>query len=164
MRKALMLVASAALLAGPLSLLPAAAQSGDNRENAPPPPPPAASQPRAGNQMLDEMNARIAHIKAALKLSPDQEKMWGDLEGALHELANKHLERVKAMRERDRADRDRKAPIPLVDEWRFRADMFGERAGKLKMLADAATPLCGTLKDWQKDRFFDLLQPIADNW
>ena len=155
MRKFLMLVATAALLAGPLLLLPTAAQSDEDR-----PPPPAAIQPR--NPMLDEMNAKIAYIMGELRLSPDQEKMWPDLEGALHELAKKHVERVMAMR--DRAERERKAPVGLVEEWHHRADMFGERAAKLKMLADAAAPLYGTLKEWQKDRFFDWIEPIADNW
>ena len=161
MRKALILVASAALLAGPLFLLPAAAQSGDREDR---PLPPAAAQPPAANQMLDEMNERIAHIKARLRLSPEQEKMWPDLEAALHELAKRHAERVTAMRERERAERERKAPIGLLEEWRYRADMFGERAAKLKFLADAAEPLYATLKDWQKDRFFDLIEPVAENW
>ena len=153
MRKFLMLVATAALLAGPLLLLPTAAQSDEDR-----PPPPAAIQPR--NPMLDEMNAKIAYIKGELRLSPDQEKMWPDLEGALHELAKKHVERVMAMSERA----ERKAPMGLVEDWHHRADMFGERAAKLKMLTDAAAPLYGTLKEWQKDRFFDWIEPIADNW
>jgi len=162
MRKALMLVASAALLAGSLFALPAAAQVGGGREDGPPPP--AAVKPVAGNRMLDEMKERIGHIKVQLRLSPDQEKMWPDLEGALFELAKKHAESVMAMRERDRADRDRKAPLGLVEEWRHRVDTFGERAAKLKMLADASEPLYGSLKDWQKDRFYDLIEPIAENW
>ena len=159
MRKALMLVTSIVLLAGPLFLIPTAAQSDEPGKDVPPPA--VATKPPVANPMLDELNAKIAYIKAELRLSPDQEKMWPPFEGVLQELAKKRVERVMAMRERDR---ERKGPSGLIEEWHQRADMFGDRAAKLKILADAGGPLYGTLKDWQKGRFFDWIEPIADNW
>jgi hypothetical protein len=91
-------------------------------------------------------DARIAALKAGLKLTPDQEKNWPALEKALRD-------RVSARAER-RADRVKaERPKDPVERLQRRAERMTERGTALKQLADAAAPLYQSLDDGQKRRF-----------
>jgi hypothetical protein len=105
-------------------------------------------------------DARIAALKAGLRLTAEQEMLWPPVEGALKELAAKRVERhqeFRAQREERRAERradreDRTPPNP-IERLRKGADRMTETGAGLKKLADATEPLYNTLDDAQKRRF-----------
>lgn len=116
-------------------------------------------------------DARIAAVKAGLKLNPDQEKLWSPLESAVRDFAKLRFERANARMDarQDRADGDRgggrdAARAPDADQGqgrrdfdpvarlRERAETMGTTAAALKRIAEAADPLYKTLDDGQKRR------------
>jgi hypothetical protein len=103
-------------------------------------------------------DARIAGLKAGLRLSAEQEKLWPQVETALKELSAKHIERREEHRaqrdqRRERADRDepRERPSP-IERLRKGADRMSEVGADLKQLADATEPLYQSLDESQKRR------------
>ena len=103
-------------------------------------------------------DARIAGLKAGLKLNADQEKHWPAVETAIRELAKERADRAAAGREaRASANAQHSAPDAL-DRLRRGADAMSTRAASLKKLADAAEPLYKSLDDGQKRRFAVLLR------
>jgi hypothetical protein len=98
-------------------------------------------------------DARIAALKAGLRLTPEQERNWPAVEAAIRDAAKQRADR---MRERAaRADERRKAlaSADLIERLRGRADAMTETASSLKRLADASEPLYRSLDDDQKRRF-----------
>jgi hypothetical protein len=92
-------------------------------------------------------DARIAIVKAALQLTPEQAKYWPAVEEAIRNRATGRQARLAARAsQRDQGDRD---PIDMV---RHRADALGQRSAELKQLADAWQPLYSTLSSDQKQR------------
>ncbi|MGO4387823.1 Spy/CpxP family protein refolding chaperone [Microvirga sp. 2YAF29] len=91
---------------------------------------------------------RVAAIKAALQLTPDQEKLWPAVEDAIRSRADTRYRRIAAIGERMDQSRD----IDPVQLYRQRADILNERAGGLKKLADAWQPLYQSLTPEQKTR------------
>ena len=108
--------------------------------------------PRAHHRQMSEQDrgamtdARIAALKAGLKLTPDQEKNWPALEKALRDRAKVRSERFAA-----RASADR--PKDPVERLKLRAERMTERGSTLKQVADAASPLYQSLDEGQKLRF-----------
>lgn len=105
-------------------------------------------------------DARLAAIKAGLKLTPEQEKLWGPAETTVRELAKKWSERM-AQRRADREklrDGDRRPDVNPVERIRVRAEHLAERAADMKRFADAAQPLYATLDDNQKRRLHTLVR------
>jgi hypothetical protein len=113
-------------------------------------------------------DARIAALKAGLKLTAEQEKNWPAVETAIRDLAKQRADRIKEradrMNERREARRnggaDRAAtPRPdMITRLRQGADAMAARGANLKKLADAAEPLYKSLDDGQKRRFGVLLR------
>ncbi len=117
-------------------------------------------------------DARIAALKAGLRLTPEQEKHWPAVEAALKEMAAKRIERRqerraqreerRAQREERRANRGERAERPErpnpVERLRTRADRLSEMGANLKNLADATEPLYQSLDEGQKRRFQALAQ------
>lgn len=99
-------------------------------------------------------DARIAALKAGLKLTAAQEKNWPALESALRDLAKTRAERIAEWRDyrADAAARD------ALDMLRRRAAMLSARSAEFGKLADAAKPLYDTLDEAQKNRFGMLLR------
>jgi hypothetical protein len=102
-------------------------------------------------------DARINIIKAALQLTPDQEKYWPGVEDAIRTRAKNRqarvanaAARVAELREHDPIEvlRDRNP----VDFLQRRADALAQRSADLKRLADAWQPLYQTLSPDQKRR------------
>jgi hypothetical protein len=94
-------------------------------------------------------DARIAGLKAGLKLTSEQEKNWPAVEAAIRDLTKARFDRMQARREARRdGDRDRNP----IDRLRQRADRMAENAAGLKKLADASEPLYKSLDDAQKRR------------
>jgi zinc resistance-associated protein len=92
--------------------------------------------------------ARIAALKAALKLTPEQEKHWPAVEQALRELSRERT----ARRERG-AD--------AIERLRDRADALARRAAALRRLADAGRPLYQSLDEAQKRRLDFIVRTAA---
>jgi hypothetical protein len=112
-------------------------------------------------------DGRIAMAKAALKLSPDQEKLWGPVEEKIRanfEERRKSREAWHAKREERRAEKkaqgeDRKSreKLALPDRIEKRserltkqADRLNARAVKGKEFAEALKPLYATFSEEQK--------------
>ncbi len=102
-------------------------------------------------------DARVNIIKAALQLTPDQEKYWPAIENAIRQRAKDRQARLagvsQTVGERGgtgaiEAIRDRNP----VDFMHRRADAMAKRSADLNKLADAWQPLYQTLSPDQKKR------------
>jgi len=94
---------------------------------------------------------RIDLVKAALQLTPEQEKYWPALEQAIRARAKNRqarLERVAELRDSMEAVGERN-PVELMQG---RAERLSQRAADLKKEADAWEPLYKTLSQDQKKR------------
>lgn len=98
-------------------------------------------------------DARIAGLKAGLKLTPEQEKNWPAVETTIRDLAKSRHDRMNARRE---ARRDGDREHDPIQRLRQRADMMTENAAGLKRLADASEPLYKSLDEAQKRRLMTL--------
>lgn len=94
-------------------------------------------------------DARIAAVRAGLKLTPEQEKNWPAVEAALRDMAKQRSERFTA-----RASADK--PADPIERLSLRADRMTQQGAALKKLADAAGPLYKSLDDGQKKRLMVL--------
>lgn len=100
-------------------------------------------------------DARIAALKAGLKLTPEQEKNWPALEKALQDRAKVRSERFAA-----RASTDR--PRDPIERLKLRAEGMTQRGAALKQVVDAAMPLYQSLDEAQKKRFTVLARVDGD--
>jgi hypothetical protein len=97
-------------------------------------------------------DARIAAVKAGLKLNADQEKLWPPVEAAVRDFAKLRIDRANARMNADHDDsKDSQKPDP-VTRLRDRAETMATTAAAMKKIADAADPLYKTLDDGQKRR------------
>jgi len=101
------------------------------------------------------IDARIAALHAALKLTPDQEKLWPAVEQAVKGLASQRRDQTGGWRETRRQLRD-DFPAGL----RSIADRQAARAEALRRVADAAAPLYATLDEGQKRRSGVLMRSL----
>jgi hypothetical protein len=126
----------------------------------------AQKAPRAGLTAEDAqafVDARLAGVKAGLKLTADQEKNWPAVETAVRDLAKEQIARMQERREKHQARRDDKAPREQrdgIEMLRKRADILTARAAGLKRLADAAEPLYKSLDEAQKRRLHVLTRGL----
>jgi hypothetical protein len=93
-------------------------------------------------------DARIAALKAGLKLTPDQEKNWPAFETALRNLSQLRIERIKA-----REAAAQQPPASPFERLARRADAMSKTSAALKQVADAGAPLYASFDDSQKARF-----------
>jgi hypothetical protein len=109
-------------------------------------------------------DARIAGLKAGLKLTAEQERNWPAVETALRDLAKQRADRMKDFSDRMKARREARqsgnapASPDAIARLRQGADAMTTRANSLKKLADAAEPLYKSLDEGQKHRFAMLLR------
>lgn len=99
-------------------------------------------------------DARIAGLKAGLKLTPAQERNWPAVEAALRDRAKLRADRMDQfmkMREERRANPDQRGDI--LERMKSRADEMTTSAANMKKLADSIEPLYKSLDDSQKQRF-----------
>jgi LTXXQ motif family protein len=102
-------------------------------------------------------DARVNIVKAALQLTPDQEKHWPAIEDAIRTRAKDRQSRLAAAATRLGEQREGNAievlrdrnPVEFVQR---RAAALAQRAADLKKLADAWAPLYPTLSPDQKRR------------
>jgi LTXXQ motif family protein len=100
---------------------------------------------RSPDDMSAFADARIAAVKAGLRLTPDQEKLWPPVEAAVKDLAKLRIDRISARRDRPPSE-------DLMTRLRERSDAMTANAAALKRVVDAADPLYKTLDDSQKGR------------
>ena len=109
-------------------------------------------QPSAADMnSLTEM--RVGVIKAALQMTPDQEKFWPAVEEAIRVRAKNRqarLERIAELHDSSAIETLRERnPIEIMQH---RADILVQRGADLKKLVDAWEPLYKTLSPDQKRR------------
>jgi hypothetical protein len=103
---------------------------------------------------------QINLIKAALQLTPEQEKHWPAIEDAIRAAAQNRQARIAAVGKR--LAELRQNPIEIlqtsdpVDALQRRADSLAQRSADLKKLADAWQPLYASLTPDQKKRMASL--------
>jgi len=98
-------------------------------------------------------DARIAAVKAGLKLNTDQEKLWPPVEAAVRDFAKLRIDRANArMNAKPDDAQDVQKPGDPVARLRERADNMATMAAAMKKIADTADPLYKTLDDGQKRR------------
>ncbi|HLH97613.1 MAG TPA: Spy/CpxP family protein refolding chaperone [Xanthobacteraceae bacterium] len=120
-----------------------------------------AQQNRPSQADLNALtDARVMIVKAALQLTPDQEKFWPAIEQAIRQRAKDRQERLQGFMSQSattegQAQSDfvhpllNRTPVELMQR---RAENMEQRAADLKKLADAWQPLYQTLTDDQKRR------------
>ncbi len=149
MKKFVVVTLAAAALGGSVLALGAAAAPGD----APPPPGDARE---AGGFMLD---AHLAGMKAALKLTPDQEKNWAAFEASVRDAALARRDAMRAMRDTARGD-ERPSPIERMNTM---ADHLAKASAEIKAIASAAKPLYDSLDGSQQRHFGPLMATLIQH-
>jgi hypothetical protein len=117
------------------------------------------------------VDARLAGLKAGLKLTADQEKLWAPFETTAREAAKMRIEQMSAMMDRmqemrdmmqhmrDAKDSQNMGPgkaVSPVERLEAMGRRMSERGAAVLKVADAAKPLYASLDDPQK-RMFALL-------
>jgi hypothetical protein len=118
--------------------------------------PTGLDSPRHWQPSADDISAftdaRVAALKAGLKLTPAQEKNWPAFEQAYRDLAKVRVDQKRVFREQRQSNQ---APqdVDPIDRLQRRADAMLARGAALKNLGAAAGPLYQSLDDGQKHRF-----------
>src|ERR1700677_1836068 len=102
------------------------------------------------------LDAKLAGMKAALKLKPDQEKLWVPFELAVRDAAKARRDAMHEMRE-GKGDDERPSPIERLNEM---SDHLAKASSELKLVTDAAKPLFDSLDETQKRHFGALLMTL----
>jgi hypothetical protein len=161
MKKLMILALSGAALIGTGAVAPLLAQSNDNtaptqsQSNTAPVVQADRNGPPA-NQISNEVDARIAQLKASLRLTPDQEKNWTGLQSAIHDYGVAEFKQPMTGRSA-RSDRNRSDRSNDIARVRSNADEMTTRAAAMKKLADAAERLYNDLDDSQRGKLFQFL-------
>ena len=98
------------------------------------------------------LDAKLAGLKAGLKLTANEETLWGPFEAAVRDAAKTRMEHMRAMMDRMpgmEAD-ERRSP---VDHLEAMATHMSEAASALTKIADTAKPLYASLDESQKRVF-----------
>ncbi|VTZ26833.1 conserved hypothetical protein [Methylocella tundrae] len=131
------------------------------------------------NQSVDRADARIADLKADLRLTADQAKNWPAVESALHDIAAKRAQNlagepnlkagrsssetptaavppatderadVAARAERDARNNPKQDDITAMQS---EADALAAQSANLRQISEAAKPLYDSLDDRQRQR------------
>jgi hypothetical protein len=136
-------------------------------QQAPAPDAPAASQdqgrqdrrPRLSQDDFNRLtDARIASIKAGLKLTPDQERLWAPAETAIRTAAGERFTRME-----QRPDRDQRRSMDFMQRLERRSSMMTQRAERSAAVTTALRPLWDTLTEDQKRIAPRLLREAVNN-
>ena len=109
----------------------------------------AAHQERMQHWAADHetmMDARLGGMKAALKLTPEQNPLWEAFENAVRGGARSRMDDMRQTME----NRERMSSVERMDAT---AGHMARRADDLKTIAQAAKPLYGSLDDTQKRKY-----------
>ena len=117
--------------------------------------------PKAGKEAQESIDwkaltkTRIDVVKAALQLTPEQEKLWPPVEAAIKARAEARQARIATL------EKMHEQKPGFFDVMRDRADNMTQRAAGLKQLADAWQPLYQSLDDKQKARLMVLAKVVV---
>jgi hypothetical protein len=162
MKKLMILALSSAALIGSGAVAPVLAQTSDttaptqSQTNTSP----VAQTDRNGppaNQVANEVDAKIARLKASLRLTADQEKNWPGVQSAIREYGVAEFKQPPMTGRSARSDRSRSDRPNDITRMRSNADGMTTRAAMMKKLADATEPLYNNLDDWQRGKLFEFL-------
>lgn len=92
-------------------------------------------------------DARIAAIRAGLRLTAEQEPLFAPVEKALRDMAGRRTAQGAPSRETSGGER---AAADFMDRFQMRAGRAAERAVRLEELASAMNPLWASLDDNQQ--------------
>jgi hypothetical protein len=161
----------------PLSALAICASSFAVAAPAEPPAPAMAMEQHWAADHAAMLDAGLAGLKAGLKLTPDQEKLWPSFEAAIRDAAKLRMDQMMDMMDRsmggmpphkpdaDRADQkdmsqkdiSQAGPtVSPVDRLDAMAKHMSTQGAALKKVVDAAKPLYDSLDESQK-RLFSML-------
>ncbi|MEZ0171535.1 Spy/CpxP family protein refolding chaperone [Microvirga sp. TS319] len=146
MKKITTLATAAALLVGVGSYAFAQAPAATT------PPAAAQDQGRQGRPRLSQddfnrlVDARVAAIKAGLKLNGDQEKLWAPVETAIRDAAGQRYARMTQFRE----NREQRRSEDFMQRLEQRSTMQTERAQASTAVAKALRPLWDSFNEDQK--------------
>ena len=101
------------------------------------------------NQITAYDDARLAKLKADLRLTSEQESDWGKLEKGLRDTSKRRADRMVAAWEKDNQADSRKPPTP-GERMRRAAEALRAQADEMNATADAIDPLWGKLDERQK--------------
>ena len=107
------------------------------------------------NRLID---ARIASIKAGLKLNADQERLWAPVESAIRTSAGERFSRFE-----QRPDRGERESMDFMQRLERRSAMVTERAQRSTAVTTTLRPLWDTLTEDQKRIAPRLLREAVDN-
>lgn len=146
-----------AFAASALAIAAAVAQ----QANPPPPEMPRMQQWAADREAM--LDAKLAGLKAGLKLTPDQEKLWGPFEAAVRAAADMHMKHMEEMmarmhemrhgEEMNKEGDEGEEGMSPVDRLDRLAKRLSEAGAALTKVADSAKPLYDSLDDQQKRVF-----------
>jgi hypothetical protein len=114
---------------------------------------------------LDE--GRLAMAKAALKLTPDQEKLWAPIETQardafkLRDTRRAEFQQMREEREKDKAGGKEASKPDMAERIDKMAQRMGERADRMKLFAGAFKPFYASLSQEQKDVLGPLMHQLA---
>jgi zinc resistance-associated protein len=109
------------------------------------------------------LDARIGAVRAVLKLTPDQEKLWEPVEALIRKTAAARAQRAQEMRDRMAQPGDGSAPAyDPIARLRKQADRLTARAALMHEFADTAAPLYASLSEDQKRRALLLINRARD--
>jgi hypothetical protein len=121
-------------------------------------PPPAAAPEQLNTTDRNTItDMRVDLVKAALQLTPDQEKLWPPVESAIRARAEDRRARIAKIQETVgmRADQSRVEALRNRDPIAFlqrRSEALAQRSADLDKLAEAWQPLYKTLSQEQRQR------------
>ena len=100
------------------------------------------------------LDARLAGLKAGLKLTADQEALWGPFEAAVRDFAHARMARMQSMMERMEGDDEEAGPPPSpIDRIDHMATRLSDVGASLRKIADAGKPLYASFDEQQKQMF-----------
>ena len=143
---------AAASLGGPAFAQPANPPPA-SADGAPPPPQQSAAPRRPVLSPEDRaifFDAHLAAVKTALKLTPDQEKLWPAAETAVRDAFAKRAELRQRM--------TGQPPASLLERMKRMAEMATTRGETMRKIVDAAGPLYTSLSEDQKRRLSMLMR------
>jgi len=112
------------------------------------------------NQIVAQDEARIAQLKANLRVTSEQESEWTRFETALKDISKKRAERRLALMDewdKREAEKDKK-PLTHTEALRKHADTLALRAEEIRALADAAEPFSEKLNNAQRQQVDQIIK------
>lgn len=98
------------------------------------------------SQLIAQDDARIAQLKANLRLSEDQERDWGQIESVLKDISKRRAERRITLINEYEKDK----PLTHSQALRVHADAMAMRAEELRAIADVIEPLAEKFNEHQR--------------